>query len=218
MIQLVLCVGLGLALCAATASGEPLATKIDIVRDGIGIPPHDFEFWQTGGGPNGQWAVVRDPTTVAGAAIEQSSMDRKEGRLPLAIYRPNSLKNVAVSTRFKLIQGAMQSAGIAVRVINAGSYYVAVANALEERVDLFRFLNGIRVRITGIEADVQRGHWQTLKLVIDENHFTVSLDGNLLFDAWDNGYLEDGYVALWTEEDNVTRFEEIIITPLTYTE
>ena len=206
------------ALSIAGACAEPPTIKIDFVQDGIGTPPANFDFSQTGGGPPGQWTVVRDATAVQGAAIEQFSRETKDGRLPLAIYRPASLKNVVAAVRFKILEGRMQTAGIAVRVANADTYYVAVANALEGRVDLFRFINGRRTRIAGVDAEVARTRWQTLQIVANENRFTVSLDGTRLFSAWDDGFMKDGHVALWTEEDNATRFDEIVITPFTYPE
>jgi hypothetical protein len=47
--------------------------------------------------------------------------------------------------------------------------------------------------------------------------FTVSLDRNTTCSAEDRHFLKDGHVALWTEEDNVTRFDRIMITRLPVT-
>src|SRR5215211_8340266 len=90
----------------AEAPAQSARTKIDFVQNGIGVPPADFEFWLTGRGSPGDWAVVRDTTASAGAAIEQSSRDATENRYPLAIYKPASLKNVEISASIKLISGA----------------------------------------------------------------------------------------------------------------
>src|SRR5215211_8465283 len=104
----------------AEAPAQSARTKIDFVQNGIGVPPADFEFWRTGRGSPGDWAVVRD-TSSGGAAIEQSSRDATENRYPLAIYKPASLKNVEISASIKLISGAAPTAGIAVRLMNAGN-------------------------------------------------------------------------------------------------
>ena len=71
---------------------------------------------------------------------------------PTAIYTPLSLQNVAVTARLKLVAGTMHAAGLAARLVTPGNYYVAVANALEGRLDLFRFVDGKRQRIAGAEA------------------------------------------------------------------
>jgi hypothetical protein len=107
----------GFGLCATmSARSEQPKTKIDLVSNGIGVPPADFEFWRTGQGEVGQWVIVRDSSAVVGASIEQFSTDKAEDRFPLAIYKPISSKNVEVNTRFKIVSGTMQSAGVAVRL------------------------------------------------------------------------------------------------------
>ena len=89
-----------------------------------------------------------------------------------------------------------------------------MVNALEGRVDLFRFIEGQRTRIAGVEAPVVRKRWQALQLAANENRFTVSIDGVPLFDAYDNALMRDGQVAVWTEEDTVARFDDLTIVPI----
>src|SRR5262245_6456738 len=84
-------------------AAQSARTKIDFVQNGIGVPPADFEFWRAGAGSPGDWAVVRDSTASAGAAIEQSSRDATENRYPLAIYKSISLKNVEVAANIKIV-------------------------------------------------------------------------------------------------------------------
>ena len=211
----------GLLASIGTGSLEAAADatdRIDFTQNDMGVPPADFDFWRTGRGPVGDWAVVRDTTASTGAVIEQSSRDATENRYPLAIYKSASLKNVEVSASFKVISGAAQSAGLAVRLTDAGNYYAVAANALEGRVDLYRFKDGQRERIAGTEADVVRDHWQSLRVVVEGDHVTVSLDEQLLFRAWDRAFLNDGHVALWTEEDTVARFDRIEINAQPWSE
>jgi hypothetical protein len=184
----------------------------------IGVPPEDFDFGITGQGQPGQWSVVRDVTAIHGVAIEQSNTDPTENRFPLAIYKPLSLKNLAATIRLKLINGTMQTAGIAFRFVNADNYYVVSASALEERIDLFRVLAGKMERIGGTEAEVALNHWHKLGLVAQGDQFTVSLDNKWLFTVWDRTFLTDGRVGLWTEEDNVTRFDQLEIRALPWSE
>jgi hypothetical protein len=188
--------------------------NIDFKGNGIGVPPADFEFWRTGQGGAGQWAVVRDATAAAGASIEQFSADQSKDRFPLAIYKPISTKNVAVRAHFKLISGPMQSAGLAFRLTSASNYYLVRASALKEQVELLRVTDGTIEQIAGVDAEVVQDHWQTLGIVAEDDRFTISLDGNWILTVWDKTFARDGHVALWTEDDNVTRFEEIQITPL----
>jgi hypothetical protein len=73
-------------------------------------------------------------------------------------------------------------------------------------------------RIAGSDADVAYGYWQALKLVANGDQFEASLDGVQLFVAWDRSFLTDGRVGLWTQEDNVTRFDRFEVEPLPWSE
>lgn len=207
-----------LACAAASSWGQGVTTKIDIAKSQIGAPPIDFEFLQTGEGGQGRWRVVRDPTAITGAAIEQVSKDQTEHRFPLAIYKSLSLKNVAMSTRFEVIAGTRQGAGIAFRFLDADNYYLVSASALEGRVDLYRCLGGKLELVGGTDAEVVLNHWHMLGLVAEGDQFTVSLDNEPLFTVWDRTFLKDGRIGLWTEEDNVTRFDQLAVTALPWWE
>ena len=112
----------------------------------------------------------------------------------------------------------MQTAGVAVRLLDDRNYYAVGASALESRIDLYRAVDGRIERITGVDADVFNDHWHTLGVVVEDDRFVISLDAKTLFTAWDRTFQSDGRVALWTEEDNVTRFDQIEITPLPWSE
>jgi hypothetical protein len=87
-----------------------------------------------------------------------------------------------------------------------------------QRVDLFRAKDGEVLRIAGVEAEVAVDHWQEIGVVADGNRFTVVLDGRELFVAFDDTIGDSGRVALWTEEDNITRFDQLAITALPWSE
>jgi hypothetical protein len=118
----------------------------------------------------------------------------------------------------KLIKGAMQTAGIAFRFVNSDNYYIVSANALEGRIDLFRVLGSKMKRIGGADAEVVLNHWQKIGLVAEGDRFTVSLDNAWLITVWDRTFLTDGRVGLWTEENNVTRFDQFEIKALPWSE
>jgi hypothetical protein len=201
------------------AAAEDATTRIDIAKNGLGIPPGDFEFARSGEGDLGRWTVVRDPTAIKGLAIEHESTDQHEERFPLAIYKPLSMENVAVSVRFKIVSGTMLSAGLALSLRNPASYYAVSASALEQRVDLLLVMNGTVKRIeTGSEVNIERDRWHTLKVTLDDDHFVVALDNTVLFTAYDRTRMKDGRIALWTREDGITRFDQIEIRPLPNTE
>jgi hypothetical protein len=203
---------MGYAIVQLPAQGG--ITRIDIGKSAIGAPPAEFNFGVTGEGELGQWVVVDDPTAETGRAIEHVSIDQHEDRFPLAVYTPLSPENVGLTVRFKIISGTMLTAGMAVGVRDHGNYYSVSASALEQRVDLSLFQNGQGKRLESVDTDITRGRWYVLGLIVNDDHFAVSLDGKLLFTAFDRSRGKDGHVALWTREDNVTRFDQIEICSL----
>ncbi len=62
------------------------------------------------------------------------------------------------------------------------------------------------------------GRWHTLGVTLSDDHFKVSFDGKILFTAFERTRMKGGHVALWTQEDNVTRFDHIDIRVLPATE
>jgi hypothetical protein len=209
---------LAAAIGLAAARAETSLTSIDIASNPIGAAPADFDFALTGEGDLGRWRVVRDPTAADGVAIEHSSEDQREDCFPLAIYRPLVTANVELAVRFKIVSGTLLAAGLAIGVRNPNSYYAVAASALEHRVDLLLVHNGKVERIESAEAEVGRDRCQELRVLLNDDHFTVSLDGTRLLTAYDRTRGKDGRIALWTQEDNVTRFDRIEMRALPDTE
>ena len=203
-------------VCVATGSlAQGRKAEVTIARMDIGAAPPDFDFQRTGQGAPGAWSVVADPSASDGRAIEQSSRDRTDYRFPLAIYRRVSAKNIDVAVRFKAISGEVDRAGgIAVRVASPDDYYVVRANALEDNVRFYRVVKGQREQIAGADIKVSADAWHTLGLSANNDRFTVSFDGKILYSASDRTMTGAGRIALWTKADSVTRFDRIEITPL----
>jgi hypothetical protein len=167
--------GIDCGMVSMTAAQET-ATRIDLARDTVGSPPSDFEFQRTGEGELGEWKVVLDPTAVEGLAIEHLSTDQHEDRFPLAIYKPLFAENIRVSVRLKIVSGVSPIAGIAVSLRDPDNYYAVSLNTLEQRADLFLFSAGKSERIDGVDAEVLWNHWHSLRVIVHDDHFAVSLE------------------------------------------
>ena len=201
------------AIAPGLAQSSPILVPIESMV--VGSPPADFDFARTGQGGPGKWAVVGDPTAPGGRAIEQTSSEATDYRFPLAIYKPVSAANVAVSVRFKATAGRVdQAGGVVVRLIDADSYYVARANALEDNVRFYRVVKGQREQIDGANLKVPANTWHTLMLRAEGNRFTVAFNDKDLFTAADRTIGGPGRVAIWTKADSVTRFDRIEIEAL----
>jgi hypothetical protein len=206
-----------LAWGSAALAAEAVTT-IDLGQSAIGSPPAGFDFQRTGQGDLGQWTLVRDPTAADGLAIEHVSTDPHEDRFPLAIYQAIAAENIEVKVRLKIVSGPSLTAGFAISLRNPNSYYAISANAFEQRVDLLLFADGKARRVDSAEADVLPDRWQTLGVTLNDDHFKVSFDGKVLFTAFERTRMKHGHIALWTQEDTITRFDRIDVRVLAPTE
>ena len=207
----------GLALMASDrlALAQSGLVLVAVQRMKVGAPPEGFDAARTGRGDPAEWTVVADDGADGGRAVEQTSTDPTDYRFPLAIYGAVSAANVDVMLRFKPVAGKVdQAGGIAVRVSDADNYYVARANALEDNVRFYRVVKGRREQLSGADLKVASNTWHTLGLRAEGERFTISYDGQTLYDATDATFAQAGKVALWTKSDSVTRFDQIKITPL----
>lgn len=209
-----LALGMGLAAMASHPSGTTAADSVGAIAivGEIGGPPADFRPDRTGKGAAGEWTIVSDATAEGGRALAQMSPDQTDYRFPLAIYQPVIASDVDVSVRFKAVAGRVDRAGgIAVRILDADNYYVARANALEDNVNFYRVVRGVRQQIRGTRAKVTSEMWHTIGLRANGDKFTVMFDGRILFTVSDAAFAGPGKVGLWTKADSITRFDSLKI-------
>ena len=210
---------LGSALTVSStlrAEGGGAMTRIDFETTPVGALPTGFTTGLTGGGGPVDWRVLDDPTAPAGSKVlAQTSADGTDERFPLAILDQPRLANLDVAVKFKPVGGKVdRAAGLAVRLADAGNYYVVRANALEDNVRLYRVVRGRRIQFAGADAKIPSGKWQELRLRARDSRFEVLLDGRSLFGATDTTFAAAGRVALWTKADSVTSFDDLSIQPL----
>jgi hypothetical protein len=170
----------------------------------------DFDFTASGDGRPGEWLVIDND---AGRGLAQTDTDPAENRLPFAIYRPFSARDVYVSTRFMTISGKIdQAAGVFVRFRSSDDYYAVRASALENNVTLYRIVAGRREMIGCMEVNVPGQVWHTLGIAARDDRLTVFFDDRELFVATDSRFPgPPGKVGLWTQADSMTVFESLKI-------
>jgi hypothetical protein len=200
---------------ASPVSAITQSQTVDLSRQPVGSAPQDFEFWRAGEPDPNHWTIVREAATDNTVSLQQSGESRAAPP-SLAIYKPLSAVNAKISARFKLIDGSMPSAGIAVRVTSPNDYYLVRASAFEQRLSLLHVVDGTSEEIADVDADVTPNHWQSLEVVVNGNSFKISLDGQWVLTGFDYSKPVNGQFGIWAERDDVTRFNQIEISPLTY--
>jgi hypothetical protein len=184
--------------------------------------PSGWTVAMTHDGAPPQWEIVRDQTAPSPPyVLAQVSRDRTAGRFPLAIWDAAAVRDGEVSVAFKTVDGSVdQAAGIVWRYRDPNNYYIVRANALENNVVLYKVANGVRVSIApkglasrsyGVNHQIPRGQWNSLRVLFNGSSFAVFLNQERLFEADDRTFAQAGKAGLWTKADSVTYFDEFTV-------
>ncbi len=200
------------ALAASLAGCAARSTRFDAAD--VGRPPRGYTVALTGGGPPPVWVVRPDPTAPGGGPVlVQESTDPTSYRFPLCIFDGTDAADVTVTTAFKTIAGETDRAAGLVLRYSPENYYIARANALEDNVNLFKTVDGDRLKLDEVPAKVTAGQWHTLRFTAKGRHLTVALDGKVVVERDDDTFPAAGKVGLWTKADSVTAFADLKIEP-----
>lgn len=210
-----------LVLSAALAAQTPARRVIDFESDKAGQPPASFSFALTGSGRPGVWVVRKDDAVPdRGNVLAQTDADRTSFRFPVAVFNDVTARDVDISVRFRPISGRVdQAAGLMWRYQDANNYYIVRANALEGNVVLYKVENGKRTdlplkgsgRTYGKKAAVPKNAWSQLGVTVRGSLFTVSLNGQGLYEVEDATFTAAGKVGVWTKADSVTYFDDFTV-------
>ncbi|HTG82296.1 MAG TPA: family 16 glycoside hydrolase [Geobacteraceae bacterium] len=121
--------------------------------------------------------------------------------------------DVTVTTQFKPVSGnSDRAAGIIFRVQDKDNYYILRANALEDNVNIYKYVGGWRRVIQEGSAKVLSGSWQELRVEVRGNHIRGFLNGKQVVEATDDTF-KAGKIGLWTKADSVTCFDNVQVNP-----
>lgn len=172
-------------------------------KEAVGKPPAGAEVF------SGNWLVRAEPDapTPPNVLCQTGYADYPAIALSNRVYG-----DVTVSTRFKPISGRSdQAAGIIFRIQDKDNYYILRANALEDNVNIYKYVNGRRSLVSESSARAPSGQWQELRVEVKGNVIRGYLNGALVAEGADDTF-KAGRVGLWTKADSVTCFDNIVVT------
>lgn len=194
-----------LIIAGSLAASAALADTVNFDDANPGTLPSSWTATKTGAGES-KWTVATEDSAPSKPRVLKQS---GEAAYPLAVKTDTSLTNGFVEVKFKAVSGEEdQAAGVVWRFQDAGNYYIARANALENNVRIYHFINGKRTQFKGANLEVTANQWHTLRVDFQGSHFTVTYDGRKLFDADDDKITAPGKVGLWTKADSITLFDD----------
>jgi hypothetical protein len=209
--------GVRVLIAVVFAASLCVAQVPDFSRATAGKLPAGWDAFMTHSGAAPRWEIIRDATTPhRPRVLAQLSGDATRARFPLAIYRDATLKDGSLTVSFKSVSGKVdQAAGLVWRYRDPDNYYVVRANALEDNVVLYKVEKGTRTPLApkgapaatyGVKHKVPAQQWNSLAVTFHGSLFTVTFNGEKLFEVEDTTFSEPGKVGLWTKADSVTYF------------
>ena len=177
-----------------------------------GAAPDGCRASLTGGGGPSVWKVSEQTPSIHGKAIIQTSRESIDARYPLCIVDSIKGTDVEIGVDITPVEGRIDRAGgLIFRALDENNYYIVRANALENNVDLFRTVKGVRRQFAGANAPVASGKPQRLGVRIEGDLIKVFFQKKQLFEARDQTFSGRGAVGLWTKADSVTAFANMTL-------
>ena len=121
-----------------------------------------------------------------------------------------SFLNGKISVEFKAISGEEdQGGGIMYRVVDDNNYYVVRFNPLEDNLRVYYVKNSRRVLLKSADKRLDTKEWHTIKLIQNQNRYTIFLDGEKLLEGSDNTFTKAGGIGVWSKADALTSFKNL---------
>lgn len=184
---------------------EAMAETLNFDADAVGMVPKGWIAGVTGKGAV-RWSVESDASAPSPPNVLKQS---GHGDFPWCVRQGTSVADGHVEVRFKPLAGSEdQAGGLVWRWKDAGHYYVARANALENNVSLYYTQAGRRTTIKYVDAPVAGRQWHTLRVEFSGRRIRVALDGKTYIETDDAHIAGAGAVGVWTKADSVTLFDD----------
>ena len=178
------------------------------------IPQGWSQYYTGKEGEKPNWQILNDQ---GNQVLAQLTQDNPNYHFNDIVFDGFEARDVELSVRLKGVKGKMdQGGGFIWRFTDANNYYVVRVNPLEDNVVLYKVENGKRTdlplinkgRTYGVDVPPLGDGWNTLKLKVIGDIFTVYLNNNEIFKVKDNTFKKAGKVGLWTKADAYTYFDD----------
>jgi len=182
----------------------------------LGRAPAGWTVAMTNHGGPPKWEIRKDQSAPTQPyVLAQVSNDAYKFRSPLAILDTPALRDGDVSVRLKPVAGNTdRGGGVVWRYQDANNYYVAVADALQQNVAVYKVQDGRAIPINfGVKHLIPSNAWCILKVSARGNRFQVYLDHRRILQGQDATFAAAGKVGLRTAADAVTYFDDFRVYP-----
>ncbi len=195
---------------------QKVENNFDFENYALNQLPLDWSQYYTGTGST-DWKITNDK---GNKVLAQIYSENPNSHFNIIVNNQLVAKNMELSVRLKGVTGKHdQGGGFVWRFIDKNNYYVVRANPLEDNVVLYKVEDGKRSDLPlvgkgktyGTSVEKLGNGWNTLKLTVVDDLFSVFLNGKEIFKVKDNTFPNAGKVGFWTKADAVTYFDDFKI-------
>lgn len=195
-------------------AAKPIFWVFDSSQNQMAAPKHDLRPFLAGKGAAGQWLVIDDPLAPSLPNVyAQLAGDPVFDRFPLAIVRHGSWTDIGLTVKIKILSGKIgQAGGLVFHYQNPKNFYSFQANVLENKVYLYKVLDGVWSQMASTGIPVSGNSWHTLKIKKHGWNMKGYFNGTLLVEAKDNTFAK-GRIGLVTKADSIVHFDDLWLQP-----
>lgn len=197
-------IGLALLTAGFTPQNQSLSWTFDTDKAGAVATGFTAEA--------GEWKVVVDETAPSRPnALAQ--MAKSSGlTFNMTLISATKYRDVDLSVKMKAMGGRIDQGGGPVwRARDAGSYYIARYNPLEDNYRVYSVVDGRRSQLQSADIPHTDG-WHTLRVTMTGDHIECYYDGKIYLDVRDATFKEAGQIGLWTKADAQTHFDDVTVS------
>lgn len=164
------------------------------------------------GRPAGEWKILitdraKSPSQVL-AQLQPKGTDQTH---KLLLLEGTESTNIDVEVSYLAVAGkADLGGGLLWRAKDDRNYYLLRASLVEQKIRLYRVVNGVQQIVKQIDRPLPATGWHKLRIVQRGCEMKALFDEAVLFRACDTMYTS-GRIGLWTKADAVTYFDDLTL-------
>lgn len=167
------------------------------------------------GRPAGEWKIlITDRAKSASQVLAQLQPKGTDQTHKLLLLEGTESTNIDVEVSYLAVAGkADLGGGLLWRAKDDRNYYLLRASLVEQKIRLYRVVNGVQQIVKQIDRPLPATGWHTLRIVQRGCEMKALFDEAVLFRACDTTYTS-GRIGLWTKADAVTYFDDLTLKTL----
>jgi len=164
------------------------------------------------GRPAGEWKIlITDRAKSASQVLAQLQPKGTDQTHKLLLLEGTESTNIDVEVSYLAVAGkADLGGGLLWRAKDDRNYYLLRASLVEQKIRLYRVVNGVQQIVKQIDRPLPATGWHKLRIVQRGCEMKALFDEAVLFRACDTMYVS-GRIGLWTKADAVTYFDDLTL-------